>query len=1257
MRSISQFGGGLSNGGGGGGMQISGTQSLNRNLASRSTGAIIVPTNASSTLSSNDSSQHFHNFNQNTSSSTHHLSYLSNQQQPSLQNYAKSATLQSNGNIEAKLRGLNEQQTGPNSVSSLNQYTSQASASFAEPENTPQQYQHAQPHIQNIRDNDSSTHGSRTIDSRYSRDKTLGLSDEESDEENEEEDENENEETTTAQIAEPEEHRCTCGQQHDYEQQPKESNYGTARGILNNRGSIGSQQQQQQQQSQPDGSSLKSAIKPNEMSNYDTPNSLSSFKNNSSSKAGANGGSNLITLPIQLSQRPKRMDSSAPTTDNESSNAAANSNSNSQVVSTNPNKIYSRKEVITTYKEETKNTHLEEYHHTTTFYNDPSSTTTTTTGPTSSSSLLQKTTPKMSSASASSPPPPPPPSTQTSMVGTGSPSLPPAPILPLKITSTTTLTTTTLNTTLVNVLDQVDNNHQAEGTSNNEAKDDVDNDDEGKMNKNLFNHNSSSSVINSISKLSSSSSSSINSSICNFYNNLVTKNNNCELVSTNKPKIKNDYQTPKTRGETNHQAEVKTRQDSLASKCPKANAKQQHHHCHHDKKKEANQNFDKIDLKSAELKLILRSKAPKISSGDETKKKKKSLAKAKQASTISDDDLNNSYYDNVKVDDKKQKKSILSAAAQAEQSFSFSLSSSISTSSISFLNSLISTSSSSSASDLSFLGSSSSLSNSTKCSSASSISLSSALSASNLNENLNAKLQNKLNKKKKKSNKRDKIKNQNQFVLDLKSSKVSSLTKPTSKSATRAKIKSKSPIRNEERLIGSTKFSTKLGDPKQDGHKNHKSDAKCLNLIKISSIELNKKDKTIEKKVFKIKDMDTCNFRAKTYSKNEQALSETAKSKHSSRIAKAKKVSSISKIPPIVKQEQSFEAGVDANERKFKSLPRMTKFVEFADVKRLTPTTNSFSFQDDSASQHDDNMLPLSFTSTSYNDVRKIINKFDLNLTTRTITSGSTPLCKKTSNNNDKRKMIADKLVKTIIDDRGKIENERVVSFAEEDTKLEYFKEEERLTSSSSTTSISEVINDLSFMEDPNKLLEQANDKCDTNFEDKADECLDSFDAGDENENENADTGFTSKILRLSNDTTPVDTPVMDLDHVKPYSLMKSCDLLVQTPTSALNENSIKFIDNESSDMNEDSAAKMLIDEKNSDTKMVNILDRPLTLKLIPKAELDNDEGSVKSENTNETTTTIDETGKLDDTNNQASNIWRRRKRRKKTIKRNFLNV
>jgi len=301
----------------------------------------------------------------------------------------------------------------------------------------------------------------------------------------------------------------------------------------------------------------------------------------------------------------------------------------------------------------------------------------------------------------------------------------------------------------------------------------------------------------------------------------------------------------------------------------------------------------------------------------------------------------------------------------------------------------------------------------------------------------------------------------------------------------------------------------------------------------------------------------------------------------------------------------------------------------------------------------------MSFTSTSYNDVRKIVNKFDLNFTTRTITSGSTPLklCKKTpdnkTNDDEKRKMVVEKLVKTIIDDKCEVkcENEKVVSFADDDMKLEYFKEDQILTSSSSTTSISEVINDLSLMEDPDKLLEQANDKCDTNFEEKADECLDSFDAGDDDEaeanlHENVDTGVTSKILRLSNETTPVDTPVLGIDQIKSYSLVNSSDLLAETPTNAFNENSIKFIDNESCDLNQDSMAKFVVDENtnktndNDDNKMVNILDRPLTLKLIPKSEL---EGSDKNETTNETsganTLEAEETGKLDETNNHTFNI------------------
>ena len=87
MRSISQFGGGAGNVG----HQITGTQSLNRNLASRSTGALMMPSmnggGGSSNLSdSNDSASHFHaagsyvsngiQQQQQQSSSAHHLAYI-----------------------------------------------------------------------------------------------------------------------------------------------------------------------------------------------------------------------------------------------------------------------------------------------------------------------------------------------------------------------------------------------------------------------------------------------------------------------------------------------------------------------------------------------------------------------------------------------------------------------------------------------------------------------------------------------------------------------------------------------------------------------------------------------------------------------------------------------------------------------------------------------------------------------------------------------------------------------------------------------------------------------------------------------------------------------------------------------------------------------------------------------------------------------------------------------------------------------------
>lgn len=70
----------------------------------------------------------------------------------------------------------------------------------------------------------------------------------------------------------------------------------------------------------------------------------------------------------------------------------------------------------------------------------------------------------------------------------------------------------------------------------------------------------------------------------------------------------------------------------------------------------------------------------------------------------------------------------------------------------------------------------------------------------------------------------------------------------------------------------------------------------------------------------------------------------------------------------------------------------MTKFIEFVDIKRL-PTSDAYSYQDDTIEQSDNGLSlpPVTYTSKSYNDVRTIINKFDLSLTSRIITSGSIP--------------------------------------------------------------------------------------------------------------------------------------------------------------------------------------------------------------------------------------------------------------------------
>ncbi len=102
-----------------------------------------------------------------------------------------------------KLRALNDQQAATtaalaNSVPSLNHYDMDGHSGGGGVIN--------QQHIRarNLM-TDTSTHGSRTIDSRFSRDKVNGLSDEEDNDENEEEDEEEDEDEEEENEEEEEE--------------------------------------------------------------------------------------------------------------------------------------------------------------------------------------------------------------------------------------------------------------------------------------------------------------------------------------------------------------------------------------------------------------------------------------------------------------------------------------------------------------------------------------------------------------------------------------------------------------------------------------------------------------------------------------------------------------------------------------------------------------------------------------------------------------------------------------------------------------------------------------------------------------------------------------------------------------------------------------------------------------------------------------------------------------------------------------------
>lgn len=243
MRSISQYAGtGVSTGGGGAGSssvhQITGTQSLNRNLASRSTGALMMPSlnggvgGASSNLSdSNDSASQFHSGSginyppgiqqQQQSSSAHHLAYLGEQNGKQTLSSTYQDQLQQKQNSQQPQQQVsnNQYDERKNEI-----YSSQVAAI------SHQRPVYAKQAI-SFRDMDTLTHGSRTIDSRYSRDKTLGLSDEDHDDEDEEEDD-EDEDDDREQDLNNEEDACHHHNNHHH--QVDEMNDGDILGISMN---------------------------------------------------------------------------------------------------------------------------------------------------------------------------------------------------------------------------------------------------------------------------------------------------------------------------------------------------------------------------------------------------------------------------------------------------------------------------------------------------------------------------------------------------------------------------------------------------------------------------------------------------------------------------------------------------------------------------------------------------------------------------------------------------------------------------------------------------------------------------------------------------------------------------------------------------------------------------------------------------------------------------------------------------------------
>lgn len=173
----------------------------------------------------------------------------------------------------------------------------------------------------------------------------------------------------------------------------------------------------------------------------------------------------------------------------------------------------------------------------------------------------------------------------------------------------------------------------------------------------------------------------------------------------------------------------------------------------------------------------------------------------------------------------------------------------------------------------------------------------------------------------------------------------------------------------------------------------------------------------------------------------------------------------------------------------------MTKFIEFIDIRRL-PAHNSVSYHDDTIDQPVDEPLPrTTYSTTSINDMRKIINKLDLSLSTKIITSGSTPLAGRKTNQ---------------------------VTFGRNNTKSILH------TASSSSSTSCDSLSDT--------VTSSSSSDCSTghlaDYESKIDECLDN----------NDELGLSTRILRLSNDSSPLESPCV-ADHV-----------MLKPPNTAANE-------------------------------------------------------------------------------------------------------